>query len=70
MTSIERRIENLEHEQGGSACPSCGHRKGEKAKEINFLVSKPGEKTENSVPEKCPYCGYQHVTFVIGKGYQ
>ena len=66
--SLEKRIENLEQEQGGPVCPTCQHSKGERIKEIEFNVLKPREK-EKLGPERCPDCGAL-LYFLIGKGYQ
>ena len=63
--SIEKRIERLEQEQGGSVCPICGHSKGERIKEIKFTVLSPGEK-EKLGPERCLGCG-RLLNFLIGK---
>ncbi len=68
IMSIEKRIERLEQEQGGSVCPICGHSKGQRIKEIKFTVLKPGEK-EKLGPERCHDCGAL-LHFLIGKGYQ
>ena len=65
MSNLQKRIERLEQEQGGSVCPICGHSKGEQIKEIKFIVSKPGEK-EKFGPKRCPDCGAL-LYFIIGK---
>jgi hypothetical protein len=65
VNNLEKRIERLEQEQGGSVCPICGHSKGERIKEVKFIVSKFGEKEELG-PERCPGCS-RLLRFIIGK---